>query len=169
MGLTHGNVIFDILEPPAFKKYSICWVFKAFFCSTFFYMYFATRPRPALTAVSRPSLKTSFCESSDPCQGPWEVEQCYTSISVGVIVMIKSLNQIACEASAEQIKRGGWILLSRLWANLTLPNWQPGILDPAKLSDNIICEEPSKLKYANIQGNHPPPQGLLYHAKHLSI
>ena len=119
MVLTHGNVIFDIPEPSAFQKYSICWVFRAFFCSTFFYMYFATRPRPALTAVSRPSLKTSFCESSDPCQGPWEVEQCYTSISVGVIVMIKSLNQIACEASAEQIKRGGWILLSRLWANLT--------------------------------------------------
>ena len=51
MGLTHGNVIFDILEPSAFQKYSICWVFRAFFCSTFFYMYFATRPRPALTAV----------------------------------------------------------------------------------------------------------------------
>ena len=47
MGLTHGNVIFDILEPPAFQKYSICWVFQAFFCSTFFYMYFATRPRPS--------------------------------------------------------------------------------------------------------------------------
>ena len=52
MVLTHGNVIFDILEPPAFQKYSICWVFRAFFCSTFFYMYFATRPRPALTAVN---------------------------------------------------------------------------------------------------------------------
>ena len=51
MVLTHGNVIFDILEPSAFQKYSICWVFRAFFCSTFFYMYFATRPRPALTAV----------------------------------------------------------------------------------------------------------------------
>ena len=51
MVLTHGNVIFDILEPPAFQKYSICWVFRAFFCSTFFYMYFANRPRPALTAV----------------------------------------------------------------------------------------------------------------------
>ena len=50
-----------------------------------------------------------------------------------------------------------------------LPNWQPGILDPAKLSDNITCEAPSKLKSADIQGNHPPPQGLLYHAKHLSI
>ena len=52
MGLTHGNVIFDILEPSAFQEYSICWVFQAFFCSTFFYMYFATRPRPALTAVA---------------------------------------------------------------------------------------------------------------------
>ena len=47
MGLTHV-----ILEPPAFQKHSICWVFQAFFCSTFFYMYFATRPRPALTAVT---------------------------------------------------------------------------------------------------------------------
>ena len=55
MVLTHGNVIFDILEPPAFQKYSICWVFRAFFCSTFFYMYFATRPRPALTAVEKGS------------------------------------------------------------------------------------------------------------------
>ena len=36
MVLTHGNVIFDTLEPPAFQKYSICWVFRAFFCSTFF-------------------------------------------------------------------------------------------------------------------------------------
>ena len=23
---THGNVIFDILEPPAFQKYNTCWV-----------------------------------------------------------------------------------------------------------------------------------------------
>ena len=52
MGLTHGNVIFDILEPSAFQKYSICWVFEAFFCSTFFTCYFAIQPRPALTAVS---------------------------------------------------------------------------------------------------------------------
>ena len=48
---THRNVIFDILEHSAFQKYSICWVFRAFFCSTFFYMYFANQPRPALTAV----------------------------------------------------------------------------------------------------------------------
>ena len=54
MYLTHGNVIFDILEPSAFQRYSICWVFQAFYCSTFFYMYFATRPRPALTAVYDP-------------------------------------------------------------------------------------------------------------------
>ena len=27
MVLTHGNVIFDIPEPSAFQKYSICWVF----------------------------------------------------------------------------------------------------------------------------------------------
>ena len=33
MGLTQGNVIFDILEPPAFPKYSICWIFQAFFSS----------------------------------------------------------------------------------------------------------------------------------------
>ena len=46
-----GNVIFDILEPPAFQKYGICWVFQAFFCSTFFYQYFAIQPRPAQTAV----------------------------------------------------------------------------------------------------------------------
>ena len=63
MVLTHGNVIFDILEPPAFQKYSICWVFRAFFCSTFFYMYFATRPRPALTAVI---CSTSFFFVSAP-------------------------------------------------------------------------------------------------------
>ena len=48
MGLTDGNVIFDILEAPAFQKYSICWVFQAFFCSTSFYMYFATQPSPSL-------------------------------------------------------------------------------------------------------------------------
>ena len=53
MGLTHGNVVFDTLELSAFQKYSICWVFQAFFCSTFLYMYFASRPRPALTAVHR--------------------------------------------------------------------------------------------------------------------
>ena len=47
----------SILEPSAFQKYSICWVFQAFFCSTFFYMYFATRPRPALTAVTWSLLK----------------------------------------------------------------------------------------------------------------
>ena len=35
IGLTHGNVIFDILETPAFQKYSICWVFQAFFYSFF--------------------------------------------------------------------------------------------------------------------------------------
>ena len=46
------SYIFDIPERPAFQKYSICWVFRALFCSTFFYVYFATRPRPSLTAVS---------------------------------------------------------------------------------------------------------------------
>ena len=24
--MTHGNVIIDIIEPPAFRKYSTCWV-----------------------------------------------------------------------------------------------------------------------------------------------
>ena len=28
--LTHGNVIFDILKPSAFQKYSICWVFRSY-------------------------------------------------------------------------------------------------------------------------------------------
>ena len=28
--MTHGNVIFDILEPPAFRKYSTCWVLQKF-------------------------------------------------------------------------------------------------------------------------------------------
>ena len=27
VGVTGQNVMFDILEPPAFQKYSICWVF----------------------------------------------------------------------------------------------------------------------------------------------
>ena len=26
--MTHGNVIFYILEPPAFRKYSTCWVLQ---------------------------------------------------------------------------------------------------------------------------------------------
>ena len=30
MVLTHGNVIFDILEHSAFQKYSICWVFRSY-------------------------------------------------------------------------------------------------------------------------------------------
>ena len=28
--LTVQNIIFDILEPPAVQKYSICWVFRSF-------------------------------------------------------------------------------------------------------------------------------------------
>ena len=28
--LIHRNVIFDILEPHAFQKYSTCWVFEEF-------------------------------------------------------------------------------------------------------------------------------------------
>ena len=38
MALTHGNVIFDILEHSAFQKYSICWVFRSLSCSTSFSM-----------------------------------------------------------------------------------------------------------------------------------
>ena len=40
MGSTHGNVIFDILEVPAFQKYSICWVFQAFFLFKWLYHVF---------------------------------------------------------------------------------------------------------------------------------
>ena len=29
VSLTHGNVIFDILEQPSFQKYTTCWVFLA--------------------------------------------------------------------------------------------------------------------------------------------
>ena len=28
--MTHGNVIIDIFEPPAFRKYSTCWVLQKF-------------------------------------------------------------------------------------------------------------------------------------------
>ena len=52
MVLTHGNVIFDILEPATFQKYSICWVFRAIFRFNFLLMQLATQPRPALTAVN---------------------------------------------------------------------------------------------------------------------
>ena len=38
MVLTHGNVIFDILEHSAFQKCSICWVFRSLSCSTSFTM-----------------------------------------------------------------------------------------------------------------------------------
>ena len=53
----------DILEPPAFQKYSICWVFQAFFCWTFFYMYFAIQSRPVLTAVLNQLEIFSFFKS----------------------------------------------------------------------------------------------------------
>ena len=35
MGLTRGNVILDVFRLPVFQKYSTCWVFQAFFWSTF--------------------------------------------------------------------------------------------------------------------------------------
>ena len=48
MGLTHGNVLFDILEPQLFKNIAYVGSLKHFPVQ-FFYMYFATRPRPSLT------------------------------------------------------------------------------------------------------------------------
>ena len=33
------NFIFDIFEHQTFQKYSICWVFQAFFCSTFLHIF----------------------------------------------------------------------------------------------------------------------------------
>ena len=33
------NFIFDIFEHQTFQKYSICWVFQAFFCSTFLHVF----------------------------------------------------------------------------------------------------------------------------------
>ena len=74
MVLTHGNVIFDILEPSAFQKYSICWVFQAFFCSTFFYMYFATWPSSALTAVLNASFPFQHlaCLHDQREKGGWD-------------------------------------------------------------------------------------------------
>ena len=48
MVLTHGNVIFDILEPSAFQNIAYVGSFEHFSGQLF-----ATRPRPALTAVHR--------------------------------------------------------------------------------------------------------------------
>ena len=39
MGLTHGNVIFDILEPSAFQKYSIFWSFERFSVKFFLHVF----------------------------------------------------------------------------------------------------------------------------------
>ena len=47
----NGNVIFDILEPPAFQNIAYVGYFKHFSVQLFFYMYFAIQPRPAPTAV----------------------------------------------------------------------------------------------------------------------
>ena len=41
IGFTHGNAIFDCLEQPALKKYSICRVFQAFFSWNPFYHVFS--------------------------------------------------------------------------------------------------------------------------------
>ena len=60
MYLTHGNVIFDILEPSAFQKYSICWVFRSLSCSNHFYMYFALQFFPLITAVIFPIIWKTF-------------------------------------------------------------------------------------------------------------
>ena len=78
MVLTHGNVIFDILEPPAFQKYSICWVFQAFFCSTVFYMYFAAQPSPSLTAVSEHVELTQKCLPGPRMEVKAHVAHCCT-------------------------------------------------------------------------------------------
>ena len=37
--LTHGSVIFDILETPAFDKFSTCWVFQAIYICVFVYLH----------------------------------------------------------------------------------------------------------------------------------
>ena len=50
MGLTLGNVIFDILEPPAFKKYSISYVIKLKSVLQCIFIYFISFI-PILTAV----------------------------------------------------------------------------------------------------------------------
>ena len=49
--MTHWNVIFDILEPPAFRKYSTCWILQKFEEScrnfqnnTFFWENFPVQP-----------------------------------------------------------------------------------------------------------------------------
>ena len=36
--MSHGNVIFDILDPDAFKKYSTWWVFQALLICVFVYV-----------------------------------------------------------------------------------------------------------------------------------
>ena len=64
MGLTHGNVIFDILEPSAFQKYSICWVFRAFFCSTFVYMYCNSTK----TSANSIRLQLSWSSKAQQCK-----------------------------------------------------------------------------------------------------
>ena len=51
MALTHGNVIFDILQHSAFQKYSICWVFRSLPCSNHFHMYFALQFFPLIAHV----------------------------------------------------------------------------------------------------------------------
>ena len=38
--LTHGNIIFDILEQSSCKKYAICWVFRhSIICYIFVFVY----------------------------------------------------------------------------------------------------------------------------------
>ena len=51
------------------QKYSICWVFQAYFCSTFFYMYFAAKPSPMLTAVPDLELPCVVCAVARWLQG----------------------------------------------------------------------------------------------------
>ena len=70
MGLILGNAIFVILEPLAFKKYSICWVFQAFSVQLFFYVCFATRSRASLTAVFK-HPESLQCYNVPQCRQCW--------------------------------------------------------------------------------------------------
>ena len=52
IGFTHGNAIFDCLEQPALKKYSICRVFQAFFSWNPFYHVFSHFINSAVNNIS---------------------------------------------------------------------------------------------------------------------
>ena len=69
MRLTHGNFIFDVLEPPAFKNIAYVGSFKHLSVQLF-YMYFATRPRASLPAVVW-SIGFQWCITFFPFFGPF--------------------------------------------------------------------------------------------------